>query len=94
MTRIVLMLAAGALLAGCATEPKITKETMTLAEANIEGLECRIDNPMGSNMPRTICASPAAWAKYDRNQEFNTDKMLENGRSSPNNAFDRRRMGN
>jgi hypothetical protein len=90
MARIFLMVAAAGLMASaCTMTPALKKERMTLAEANIEGMECRTANPPGSNRPQTICASPAMWEKYDREQEFNTDLTLDNIRNIPTSPFRR-----
>lgn len=90
MARIFLMLAAAGLMAAaCTTTPAFKKERMTLAEANIDGMECRAANPAGSNRPQTICASPTMWEKYDREQEFNTDQTLDNIRNMPTSPFRR-----
>ena len=90
MSRVFLMLAAASLMASaCTMTPVYKKEKMTLAEANIDGMECRTANPAGSNRPQTICASPAVWEKYDREQEFNTDQTLDHIRDIPTSPFRR-----
>jgi len=89
MARIFLMVAAVGLAASACATPAFKKEKMTLAEANIDGMECRTANPTGSNRPQTICASPAMWEKYDQEQEFNTDQTLDHIRDIPTSPFRR-----
>lgn len=68
----------------CSTTPLVTREKMTLGEANIEGMECRRDRPPDTNIPRTICASPAAWAAFDENRRRETDALFAEGRQNAN----------
>ncbi len=75
---------AAASLTGCAAAPLVTKERMTLGEANIDGMECRRDKPITTNIPRTICASPQAWAAFDERRRSETDELLAEGRRAPN----------
>lgn len=77
-------IATAIVLAGCAATPLVTKERMTLGEANIEGMECRRDKPITTNIPRTICASPQAWAAFDERRRSETDDLLAEGRKAPN----------
>jgi hypothetical protein len=75
---------AAALLGACSATPLVTKERMTLGEANIDGLECRKDKPITTNIPRTICASPQAWAAFDERRRKETDELMAEGRKAPN----------
>jgi hypothetical protein len=75
---------AAAALAGCSTTPLVTSERMTLGEANIEGMECRKDRPPDTNIPRTICASPEAWAAFDERRRRETADLLAEGRKYAN----------
>ncbi|HEX5008101.1 MAG TPA: hypothetical protein VFV70_13370 [Hyphomonadaceae bacterium] len=88
MKRLAPILAALAVIAGCSTVPTVTKETTTLGEANISGMECRRGKPIDTNLPRTICASPKAWAAYDEQARMATDDLLFRGRELGN-AFAR-----
>lgn len=71
-------------LAACAATPTVTKERMTLGEANIEGMECRKDRAPDTNIPRTICAAPEAWAIFDEKRRRETAELLAEGRKSAN----------
>ncbi|MFT3725060.1 MAG: hypothetical protein QM773_15930 [Hyphomonadaceae bacterium] len=71
-------------LAACSTTPTVTKEKMTLGEASIEGMECRQDKAIDTNIPRTICASPEAWAKFDERRRKETDDLLAEGKKYAN----------
>jgi hypothetical protein len=75
---------AAAALAACSTTPLVTSEHMTLGEANIEGMECRKDRPPDTNIPRTICASPEAWAVFDERRRRETADLLAEGRKYAN----------
>jgi hypothetical protein len=68
----------------CSTTPLVTRETMTLGEANIEGMECRKDRPPDTNIPRMICASPEAWAAFDARRRRETEDLLAEGRKYAN----------
>jgi hypothetical protein len=77
-------------LSACSMTPTVTKQRMTLGEANIEGMECRRDVPIDTNIPRTICASATAWAAFDENRRRETDSILAEGRQAANvGAFNR-----
>jgi hypothetical protein len=85
MLRTALILSAACLGAtACTMAPTVTKQRMTLGEARIDGMECRRDTPMGSNQPRTVCASPDAWAKYDKAARLESEKMFQEARSRAN----------
>lgn len=86
----VLMFSAGLAASACSTTPIVTKQNMTLGEANIEGMECRRDKPIGSNMPKTICASPQAWAAFDKAAAYETSLARQAAREVNNvGAFNR-----
>lgn len=76
--------AAAAALAACSTTPTITKERMTLGEANIDGMECRREKAPDTNIPRTICASPQAWAVFDAERRRETEELMAEGRKYAN----------
>jgi hypothetical protein len=84
MIRICLAAIAVALTAGCSTTPSVTKQRMTLGEANIEGMECRREKPIGTNRPRTVCASPEAWAAFDAQAAYESDLAFQKARSGAN----------
>jgi hypothetical protein len=79
-------LGAGAVLAGCSATPSVTRTDtlMTPAEIADAGLVCRTQPPIGSNLPRTICASPEAWVAYDRKARLATEELIAKGRETTN----------
>jgi hypothetical protein len=78
------------LVAGCVTEPVVAKQRMTLGEANIEGMECRREKPMGTAQPKTICADPDAWARYDAAARYESELAFQKARTTSNaGAFNR-----
>lgn len=83
-TALFAALAATTVVSACSTTPLVTSEHMTLGEANIEGMECRKDRPPDTNIPRTICASPEAWAAFDERRRRETADLLAEGRKSGN----------
>lgn len=79
-----------AALAACSTTPLVSREKMTLGEANIEGLECRHERAIDTNIPRTICATPQAWAKFDeRRRQESADLMAEGKKYSNAGRYNR-----
>ena len=86
MTRIYLAVAAVALVAGCSMTPTVTKvsTTMTPREIQEAGLVCKQLRPVDSNIPRTICASEAAWTSYDKKTQLATDELFAEGRKLGN----------
>lgn len=52
-------------LTACAAAPAVQKTSTILGEVDLTGLECRRETPIGANIPRTVCASPEAWAAYE-----------------------------
>jgi hypothetical protein len=90
MTRTFLVVSAAVLTVGCTMTPAVTKERMTLGEADISGMECRREKPIDTNLPRTICASRQAWAAFDDDRSRETDDILAEGRKNANvGAFNR-----
>jgi hypothetical protein len=90
MVRATLLASFTVLVAGCSLTPTVTKQKMLLGEVDMSGLECRRDTPPDSNLPRTICASPAAWASFDERRRSDTDDILAEGRKHANvGAFNR-----
>jgi hypothetical protein len=57
---------------------------MTLAEADISNLECRTDKPIDSSIPRTICASPKAWARFDEDARMRAERDFDEPRRNAN----------
>jgi hypothetical protein len=45
--------------------PTVTQTKMTLAEADISGMECRHGATTGTSIPKTVCANPGNWKKHD-----------------------------
>ncbi len=79
-----------AALAACSATPLVSREKTTLGEANIEGLECRRDRAIDTNIPRTICAAPQAWAKFDeRRRQESADLMAEGKKYSNAGRYNR-----
>jgi hypothetical protein len=91
MTRIFLVASTAVLLAGCAATPLVTKERMTLGEANISGMECRREVSVRSSMPKTTCASPELWAKYDKAEAGKTELFFSGIRDDDNRMLGRGR---
>jgi hypothetical protein len=90
MTRFGLAAIAATLVAGCTMTPTVTKvsTTMTPREIRDAGLICKQLPPIDSNVPRTICASEAAWDAYAEETRLATDELLYRGRELGN-AFGR-----
>jgi hypothetical protein len=84
MIRIALTLTVAGVLAACTTQPTVTKQRMTLGEANIKGLECRDEKPIGTNFGRTVCASPEAWKKFDAAARYENDLAFQKARTTAN----------
>lgn len=84
MRTVLVLTAALAAVAACSTTPSVSKQRMTLGEANISGMECRREKPPGTNMPRTVCASPEAWAKFDAAARYENDLAFQKARSGAN----------
>jgi hypothetical protein len=61
--------------------PTVTKARMTLGEANIEGMECRVVRPISSQQPRTICASPESWAAQDKKERLASEDLFREQRA-------------
>ena len=91
MTRILLGVATAALLAGCSTTPLISKERMTLGEADITGMECRRETSVASSLPKTMCAKPEYWAKFDRREQDKTSSFFREIRDDDNRNLGRGR---
>lgn len=71
------VLLSGFVLSGClSAKPLVTKQMMTLAEADISGLECRSDTPPDTNIPRTICATKESWATFDLRRRQETEALI------------------
>ena len=75
---------AAIVLTACSATPTVTKERMTLGEAGIEGMDCRREKAPDTNIPRTICASPEAWAVFDDKRRRETEALLAEGRKYAN----------
>jgi hypothetical protein len=78
--RLILGLATLALAAGCATtRPVVSRTETTLAQVDMTGLVCRYEAPTGSNMKRSVCASPDQWKKYDEANQAQSEYLLDEG---------------
>ncbi len=79
------VLLSGFVLSGCiSTKPLVTKQTMTLAETDITGMECRRDTPPDTNIPRTICATRESWATFDQRRRLETEALFTEARQYSN----------
>jgi hypothetical protein len=88
--RLILAVFAILLMSSCATQPRVTKVVMPLGEVDMTGLECRVERPVGTNMPRQICARPEAWAELDERALERKDALLEDARTAGNGRFNTR----
>lgn len=77
MTRTGAMVLTVILLGACTSTPSITRTKTTLGQVDMEGLECRRDRQAGSNIGRTICATPASWANYENEGAAKSQAMLD-----------------
>ena len=71
--------------AGCTMTPTVTKARMTLGEANIEGMVCKRVTTTGTSIPKTVCASPEAWKRYDAKQEDRSERIIDDARDNNDN---------
>jgi hypothetical protein len=85
VVRIFLLSSISLLVAGCAATPNVTRERMTLGEANIDGMKCRREASGASSIPKTICASPALWDRYDKSEAEKSDVFLDDVRETTDN---------
>ena len=76
-------------LTACAATPAYQRETTTLGEVDISGLECRDEAPITSLRKRTVCASPEQWAEYDALQRERIEDFDRNRTSAGRNPFGR-----
>ena len=65
-----------ALISACTVSPSISRSRTTLGKVDMADLDCRREKPAGSHIGRTICASPEAWSKYERNEGSKSEAML------------------
>jgi hypothetical protein len=85
MIRAALILSAAFLgTTACTMTPTVTKQRMTLGEANIEGMECRRDKSIGTVMPKTICASKESWAQFDAKALAESEAVFSSQRQAAN----------
>jgi hypothetical protein len=63
--------------AACSASPIYTRTHTTLGEVDLTGLECRKDTPINTNVPRTVCASPEAWAAYQKEEAERAERVRE-----------------
>jgi hypothetical protein len=83
MARAGLVFLAAFALAGCVT-PLTTKQVTTLGEVDMANMVCRREAPLGSHKEKTTCASPEAWAVYDKQQAAVSETLFEYARQLPN----------
>jgi hypothetical protein len=85
--RLSLLLLAAAIAGACSTSPTVVSERTTLGAVDMAGMECRVDTPPDTNVPRTICASPEQWAALDRKERAVADQVFDSIRETPNGRF-------
>lgn len=73
--------------AGCSMTPLVTKERMSLGEADITGMECRRIIPANSNIPKKMCAKPESWAKFDTRQADIAANFIDDARDGNDNRM-------
>lgn len=78
MTRSGVFVLAAFVLAACTATPTISRTKTTLGEVDMTGLECRREKASGSNIGRTICASPQTWANYENVEASKSQALLDN----------------
>lgn len=83
MTRTGLAIFTALALSGCVT-PLATKTVTTLGEVDMTNMVCRRETPVGTAMPKTMCASPEAWAAYDKRQAAASEGLFAYARELPN----------
>lgn len=73
-------------LASCTLAPSVVKSRtmMTPTDIAAAGLVCRTQAPIGSNLPKSICASESAWAAYDRRARLASEELFSKGRETSN----------
>ena len=71
------LVAMAALAFGCSATPSYTRTMTTLGEIDTTGLVCRRSPPTGSSIPKTICASQAAWDRQDAADAAASARMHE-----------------
>jgi hypothetical protein len=87
MLRTILLVGLIGLTAGCSATPLVTKSRMTLGEANIDDMECRRGLLQGSNIPKTVCASEAAWNASEKRQADLSQAFLDKVQSANDNRI-------
>ena len=85
MKRATALLGLAVLAAGCSMTPTVTKERMTLAEADITGMECRRGPAPGTAIPKTTCAMPEAWKRFDARQAEISENFIDDARDGNDN---------
>ena len=89
LTVIAVSLVAGSLAAGCSMTPTVTRERTTMTPAQIASMDlvCREIVPIDTNIPKTICASEASWAAYDRTARLASEELFEKAREVATSRF-------
>jgi hypothetical protein len=87
MKRATALLGLAVMAAGCSMTPTVTKERMTLADANIGNMECRRGPPAGTAIPKTVCADPEAWKRFDTRQAEISNNFLDDARDGNDNRL-------
>lgn len=72
--------------AACSTQPTFTREKTMMTPSQIAdmGLICRKITPIGTTIPRNMCASEAAWENYDERGVLSSEALFREVRSVPN----------
>src|SRR5882672_4531042 len=83
--------AVAALASGCTT-PSVNKQVTTLGQVDMTGMVCRRAAPTGSSLPKTICATQAAWDRSDAQAiAFSEQLHDESNRQTNTDPFGRMR---
>lgn len=79
-------LASLTLAAACSTQPSFTREKTMMTPSQIAdmGLTCRKITPIGTTIPRNMCASEAAWDNYDEQGVLSSEELFRETRTIPN----------
>lgn len=89
MRRLPFLAASAAILAAACATPTVERSQAEMSPAEIAeaGLECRREKPMGTIRAQTICASPEAWADYEKKTSRDSDLLFDQVNSQPNGGF-------
>ncbi len=80
------------LVSACAATSGVARERTELTPAQIAemGLECRRETGTGTNIPRSVCASPESWDRYEAATSEDTQRLFDELGKTPNDRFNNR----